>query len=55
MRSAPKRFYAETIGWTFEATSTPDGHTYWLALSDWQAGRRPVSLSSPKFDAVPES
>ena len=50
-----KRFYQDTIGWTFEASSTPDGHTYWVAM----AGGRPVAglfpLSSPSFDCVPES
>jgi predicted enzyme related to lactoylglutathione lyase len=50
-----KAFYASSIGWTFEATSTPDGQPYWVALE----GGKPVaglfSLSSPKFDGVPES
>lgn len=50
-----KRFYADTIGWSFEAMSTPDGHTYWVAMS----GGRPVAglfpLTSPQFDDVPES
>jgi uncharacterized protein len=50
-----KRFYAETIGWGFEQSSTPDGHVYWVAM----AGGRPVAglfhLTSPQFDSVPES
>jgi hypothetical protein len=50
-----KTFYAATIGWTFEASSTPDGHTYWVAMS----GGKPVAglfpLASPQFDGVPES
>jgi predicted enzyme related to lactoylglutathione lyase len=50
-----KKFYAMTIGWSFEASSTPDGLTYWVAM---QAGK-PVAglfpLSSPEFDDVPES
>ena len=50
-----KRFYETTIGWTFEAMSTPDGHTYWVAMS----GGKPVGglfpLTSPQFDDVPES
>lgn len=50
-----KRFYEETIGWSFEASSTPDGHTYWVAM---RAGK-PVAglfpLTSPQFDGVPES
>ncbi|HEY7084589.1 MAG TPA: VOC family protein [Hyphomicrobiaceae bacterium] len=50
-----KRFYKETIGWTFEATQTPDGKPYWVAM----AGGKPVAgmftLTSPEFDGVPES
>jgi predicted enzyme related to lactoylglutathione lyase len=50
-----KRFYASTVGWTFEASATPDGETYWVALQ----GGKPVaglfSLTSPRFDGVPES
>jgi uncharacterized protein len=49
-----KKFYANTIGWTFEAMKMPDG-TYWVAKS----GDVPVGglfpLSSPQFDGVPES
>lgn len=50
-----KRFYRDTIGWSFEAMSTPDGRTYWVAMS----GGKPVAgmfpLDSPEFDGVPES
>jgi uncharacterized protein len=50
-----KKFYEDTIGWTFEAMSTPDGLTYWVAMS----GSKPVAglfpLTSPRFDDVPES
>src|SRR5438552_4053891 len=50
-----KKFYQATIGWTFEATLTPDGRTYWLAMSGGVpvAGLFPMDL--PKFDGVPES
>jgi hypothetical protein len=50
-----KAFYAQTIGWSFEALSTPDGATYWVAT----LGGKPVAglfpLASPRFDGVPES
>jgi predicted enzyme related to lactoylglutathione lyase len=50
-----KRFYANTIGWSFQASATPDGETYWVAMS----GGAPVAglfpLASPRFDGVPES
>jgi predicted enzyme related to lactoylglutathione lyase len=45
----------ETVGWSFEASSTPDGATYWVATQ----GGKPVAglfpLTSPQFDGVPES
>ena len=50
-----KRFYQDTIGWSFERMSTPDGRPYWVAM----AGGKPVAglfpLDSPEFDGVPES
>ena len=50
-----KRFYRNTIGWTFQSMPTPDGRTYWLAM----LGERPVAgiysrSTSPEFDGVPE-
>jgi uncharacterized protein len=50
-----KRFYAETIGWTFEAMATPDGHTYWVAMKDGRPVAGLFPLTSPQFDGVPES
>ena len=50
-----KRFYVETIGWTFEAMPMAEGRTYWVAS---EAGK-PVAgifpLDAPEFDGVPES
>jgi uncharacterized protein len=50
-----RAFYAGTLGWRFEASSTPDGETYWVAT----LGGKPVAglfqLTSPRFDGVPES
>ena len=49
-----KKFYADTIGWTFDAMPMPNG-TYWIA----KMGDTPVAgifpLSSPDFEGVPES
>jgi uncharacterized protein len=49
-----KRFYGTTLGWTFKATQTPGGETYWLAM----LGRRPVagiySIAAPEFGDMPE-
>jgi predicted enzyme related to lactoylglutathione lyase len=49
------KFYAGTIGWSFDTSCTPDGFTYCVATM----GGRPVAglfpLTSPRFDGVPES
>jgi predicted enzyme related to lactoylglutathione lyase len=49
-----KKFYADTIGWTFDSMPMPDG-TYWIA----KMGDKPVgglfALKSSQFDGVPES
>jgi predicted enzyme related to lactoylglutathione lyase len=49
------KFYAETVGWSFDNSCTPDGFTYWTA----RCGGKPVAglfpLASPRFDGVPES
>jgi predicted enzyme related to lactoylglutathione lyase len=50
-----KRFYRDTIGWTFEAASTPDGHTYWVAMEGGRPAAGLFPLVSPDFDGVPES
>jgi hypothetical protein len=50
-----RRFYAETIGWSFEAMVTPDGHTYWVAMQDGRPVAGLFPLTSPQFDEVPES
>ncbi len=54
-----KKFYASTIGWTFEAMPMPDG-TYWVAKSGDIPGRGPVSIEQPairrrtgKLDVLP--
>lgn len=51
---AAKRFYADTIGWTFTAQEMPDGSEYWLAME----GDVPVAgiypLTSPEYDGMPE-
>ena len=48
-----KKFYAGTLGWSFEAMPMPDG-TYWVAKmgADHVGGLFP--LTSPQFDGVPE-
>ena len=51
-----KKFYGETIGWTFESMPFADGGgTYWLAMQDGQPVAGIFTLSGPDFADVPES
>ena len=49
-----KRFYAGTIGWSFEAMTIPEG-TYWCAMLGGQRVAGLFPLAAPQFDGVPES
>jgi uncharacterized protein len=50
-----KRFYAETMGWSFDATPGAGEGTYWIA----KMGGEPVAglfdISGPEYQSVPES
>jgi uncharacterized protein len=50
-----RKFYEQTIGWTFEPMEMPNGGTYWCAM----LGGKPIagifSIDAPEFDGVPES
>ena len=51
-----KKFYADTIGWSFDGMPMPGGSgTYWVA----KMGDQPVAgifdMSAPEFGPVPES
>ena len=50
-----KRFYRDTIGWSFEPMEMPGGGTYWCAMLDRKPVAGLLSLASPEFDGVPES
>jgi predicted enzyme related to lactoylglutathione lyase len=50
-----KKFYADTLGWTFAPMPMPDGGTYWLANSGSQMAGGMFELKCPEFDGVPES
>jgi uncharacterized protein len=49
-----KRFYADTMGWSFEAMPMPGGGTYWVA----KMGSDPVGgifdISGPEFAGMPD-
>ncbi|HEX4407684.1 MAG TPA: VOC family protein [Xanthobacteraceae bacterium] len=48
-----KKFYADTLGWSFDGMPMPDG-TYWVA----KMGDQPVAglfdISGPGFNGMPE-
>jgi uncharacterized protein len=50
-----KRFYGETIGWSFDPMPMPDGGTYWCAMLNGIPVAGMFSLNDPEYDGVPES
>lgn len=50
-----KKFYAEAMGWSFEAMPGDGGGTYWIA----KMGNEPVGglfdINGPEYKGVPES
>jgi uncharacterized protein len=49
-----KKFYADTIGWSFEGMEMPDG-TYWIATVDGEPVAGIFDISSAEYQGVPES
>lgn len=51
-----KKFYADTLGWTFDAVPMPGGKgTYWLAKINEEPVAGIFDISAPEFGPVPES
>jgi len=50
-----KKFYADTIGWSFDAMPMPGGGTYWLAMVDGAPEAGIFDISGPEYKGVPES
>ena len=50
---AAKKFYGQTIGWTFESMPHPAG-TYWVAKLGGESVAGLFPMSGPDFAAVPE-
>lgn len=48
-----QKFYADTLGWRFEAVPTLDV-TYWIILSGARRVGGMFEMSGPEFDGVPE-
>ena len=50
-----KKFYAETIGWSYEAMPMPGGATYWVIKMGGEPAGGILDISGPDFGPVPES
>jgi predicted enzyme related to lactoylglutathione lyase len=50
-----KKFYADTLGWTYDAMPMPGGGTYWVARMDDERVGGIFDISAPEFGPVPES
>jgi predicted enzyme related to lactoylglutathione lyase len=50
-----KKFYGETMGWSFEAMPMDGGGSYWIAKSGSESVGGLFDISGPAFKDVPES
>jgi uncharacterized protein len=53
--AAAKKFYADTIGWTYDRMPTPDGQTYWVAKMGGQPVAGIFDISGPDYKGVPDA
>jgi uncharacterized protein len=51
---AAKKFYGETLGWTFDAMETPGSPTYWVAKSGGEPVAGILTMAGPDFDDATE-
>ena len=49
-----KRFYKDTIGWSFDSMPMAGGGTYWCAMLNGKPVAGLFALNSPEYDGVPE-
>jgi len=50
-----KKFYAETIGWTYQARPMLGGGTYWVAMMDGQAVAGIFPAEGPGYENMPDN
>ena len=50
-----KKFYADTMGWSYDAMPSGGGSTYWLAKSGDAIVGGLFDISGPEFKDVPEN
>ena len=49
-----KKFYGETIGWTFQPMALADGAAYWVAIEDGRPVAGIFPTNRPEFEGVPD-
>jgi len=50
-----KKFYADTLGWTYDGMPMPGGGTYWVANSGGEPAAGIFDISGPDYKDTPES
>jgi predicted enzyme related to lactoylglutathione lyase len=50
-----KRFYADTIGWTYEAMPMQDGVSYWVAMHSGKPVAGLFPTDRPEYKQLPEA
>ncbi len=50
-----KKFYAETMGWSYDAMPMPGGATYTIAMADGKPTAGIFDINGPEYKGVPES
>ena len=50
-----KKFYAETMGWSYDAMPMPGGSTYTIAMADGKPAAGIFDINGPEYKGVPES
>jgi len=50
-----KKFYADALGWSFEAMPMGGGMTYWIAKAGGEPAAGLFDISGPEYKDVPES
>jgi len=50
-----KKFYADTMGWSYDAMPQPGGGTYWIAKMGEDSVGGIFDINGPEYKDVPES
>jgi predicted enzyme related to lactoylglutathione lyase len=50
-----KKFYADTLGWTYDAMQMPGGGAYWVAKSGDEPAAGIFDISGAEYKGTPES